>query len=110
MKLDTIVAGAIGLLNVAVTRLFVATPVTTGVRATGDVAVTVGAMPTPGLPRIGSSPPPHPAIKVSRDPQSNARRDLEDVDSGFMLCSLLVAAASAMHQKAHYRKAQKVCL
>jgi hypothetical protein len=99
VKLDTSVAGAIGLLNVAVTWLFVATPVTTGVRATGDVAVTVGAMPTPGLPRIGSSPPPQPAIKVSSNPQTNARRDLEKVESGFMLVPAGVVTASAVHQK-----------
>ena len=47
----------------SVTVLPAATPVTAGVLATGEVAVTVGATPRPGGPRIGSSPPPPQAAR-----------------------------------------------
>lgn len=58
----TRVVGSIGALKVAVTVVVVATPVAAGV-VTGDVDVTVGAMPAPGVPRIGS-PSPQAATKL----------------------------------------------
>ena len=64
--LDVRVAAAIGLLNVADTWLLMATPVTMGVVADGEVAVTVGDCPTTGDPRIGSRlPPPQPATNAA---------------------------------------------
>jgi hypothetical protein len=55
------VDAVIGWLNVALTSVLVATPVTAGVLAAGDVDKTVGRVPTLGAPRIGSMPPPQPA-------------------------------------------------
>lgn len=57
MKLEITVDAVIGLLNVAVTSVLVAMPVNAGELAAGDVDVTVGWVPTPGAPRIGSMPP-----------------------------------------------------
>ena len=57
MKLEITVDAVIGLLKVALTSVLVATPVNAGELAAGDVDVTVGWVPTPGAPRIGSMPP-----------------------------------------------------
>ena len=60
-------AGAMASLNVAEILLLVATPVTAGVADNGTVTEMVGAMPAPGVPRMGSRPPlppPQPARKV----------------------------------------------
>ena len=59
-------AGSMSLLNAAETRALAATPTTVGEAATGEVDVTVGATPIPGVPRIGSMlpPPPHAAAKA----------------------------------------------
>ena len=74
-----------GLLNVAVTRLLAATPVTTGVVASGEVAVTVGATLAPGVPRIGSRPePPQPAKKAGSNATTKAVRKLKKLLKGFM--------------------------
>jgi hypothetical protein len=59
-----------GLLNVACTLLLVATPLTGGALAAGEVAVTVGGTLSTGGPKIGSSPPPPPPPQPNR---SNAR-------------------------------------
>jgi hypothetical protein len=53
-----IVEARIVSLNEAVTWAVTATPVTAGKAAAGEVAVTVGTRPAPGVPRIGSSPLP----------------------------------------------------
>ncbi len=60
--------GLMGLLNVAVMRVLVATPVTTGFLAKGAVAVTLGASLTNWpTPKIGSLLPPQAAM--TRDDQ-----------------------------------------
>ena len=67
-------ATAIGLLKVAVTTLFVATPVTTGLLAAGVVAVTAGGTdePAPGVPRIGSRLlPPQAARRAANNTDSS---------------------------------------
>ena len=58
MKLELTVDAVIGWLNVALTSVLVAMPVKAGELAAGDVAVTVGRVPTTGAPRIGSMPLP----------------------------------------------------
>jgi hypothetical protein len=71
----------IALLNVAVMRVLVATPVTTGTRAKGAVALTLGtsAMP-PFKPRMGSLPPPQAVIasvetRASNQPEALMQED-----------------------------------
>lgn len=67
------VAGAMGLLKVAVIGPYADTPATGGVLATGDVAMMVGATLKPGVPRIGSRPPPsQPARKAAKSATSGA--------------------------------------
>ena len=74
--LSVIVAALIASLKLALMTLLLATPVTGGVVASGDVAVTVGSAPAPGVPRIGSRPlPPHPATSATNSAGSNPRAD-----------------------------------
>ena len=65
MKLDVAAAAVIGWLKVALTSVLVATPVIAGELAAGDVEVTVGWVPTPGAPRIGSMPLSPPQAESS---------------------------------------------
>ena len=57
MKLEITVEAVIGVLKVALTSVLVEMPLSAGELAAGDVDVTVGWVPTPGAPRIGSMPP-----------------------------------------------------
>lgn len=51
------------MLKVAVMRVLMATPVTTGVRANGAVALTLGVRALcAGMPKMGSLLPPHAVI------------------------------------------------
>jgi hypothetical protein len=61
VKLEVTVAAFIDWLKVALTSVLVATPFTAGELAVGDVELTVGRVPTPGAPRIGSMPLPQAA-------------------------------------------------
>ena len=61
MKLEVTAAAVIAWLKVALTSVLAATPVNAGELAAGDVEVTVGWVPTPGAPRIGSMPLPQAA-------------------------------------------------
>ena len=61
VKAEITVDAVMGWLKVALTAVLVETPVTDGELAAGDVDVTVGWVPTPGAPRIGSMPLPQPA-------------------------------------------------
>jgi hypothetical protein len=64
-----------GLLNVAVMRVLVATPVTAGLLAKGAVADTLGASVTTWpAPKIGSLLPPQAAMSQDDDRASNHGR------------------------------------
>ena len=85
-----IVDASIASLKVAETRALLATPVTMGVLATGDVAVTVGTRPAPGVPRMGSRPPPpQPATSVASSITATpaALERLKILRRGFMVSS-----------------------
>ena len=76
------VAGFIALVKAAVTRVFMATPVTTGFWAAGAVALTRGARPTlPPRPKIGAWLPPQPTTNrvavMARSQAVNLASDLE---------------------------------
>jgi hypothetical protein len=70
-------AAAIGLLKVTNTLALVATPVVMGVLVAGEVAVTVGVDPIPGVPRIGSRlPPPQAAMEATSNANVSLIGDL----------------------------------
>jgi hypothetical protein len=93
VKLEATVAAAIGWLKVALTSVLVATPVNAGELAAGDVALTVGWVPTPGAPRMGSMPLPQAASSKVNSAAVQPRREpggWEDVVMA--VCALVVLA------------------
>jgi hypothetical protein len=93
VKLEVTVAAAIGWLKVALTPVLVATPVTAGELAAGDVALTVGWVPTVGAPRIGSMPLPQAAsIRVSSAAVQPRSEPSEWEEVVMTVCALMVLA------------------
>ena len=93
MKLEITAAAFIGWLNVALTSVLVETPLTAGLLAAGDVELTLGWVPTPGAPRIGSMPLPQAASSRVRSAAVQLRSEPSEWEEVIMaVCALLVLA------------------
>ena len=93
MKPEVTVAASIGWLKTALTSVLVATPVTAGMLAAGDVELTAGWVPMPGAPRIGSMPLPQAASSSVSSAAVQQRSAPGGWDGWVMaVCALLVLA------------------